>query len=100
MANGDNFAIGGIKDLNLATFGMEGAGNSSAPVTLPNNASYNPTRTNKTDFNNPGFLALTAQHTTANFNSQNFDITFGTTSGLNPYQKLTSDQGKLLHTIG
>ncbi len=98
MANGDNFAIGGIKDLNLATSGMEGANIGSTPVHLPN-SDYNSFRANQTN-NQTQFLSLTAQRTTVKFSSQNFDNTFGTTSGLNPNQKLTSDQGKLLHTIG
>lgn len=98
MANGDNFAIGGMKDVSLATSGMDGAGISSAPQMLPN-TEYNTARANKPAFNT-GFLGLTAQHTTTKFTSANFDFAFGTTSGLNPYAKLTPDQGNKLHTIG
>ena len=98
MANGDDLKIGGFKDMSLVTSGMEGTGIGSAPVTLPN-SEYNTNRANKLAFNT-GFLGLTAQHTKTKFNSANFDIAFGTTSGISPFTQLSENQGKLLHTIG
>lgn len=98
MSNGDNLTIGGFKDLNMQAVGVDTASIGSTPITLPN-SDYNSFRANQTN-NQTQFLGLTAQHTTTKFSSYNFDFQFGTTSGLNPYQKLTSDQGKLLHTIG
>ena len=98
MANGDDLKIGGFKDLNMQVMGADNGSIGTTPVTLPN-SDYNSFRPNQTN-NQTQFLGLTAQHTTTRFNSYNFDFQFGTTSGLNPYQKLTQDQGKLLHTIG
>ena len=98
MSNGDNLAIGGVKDLNIQALVVDSASIGSTPVTLPN-SDYNSFRANQTN-NQTQFLSLTAQHTTTKFNSYNFDFQFGTTSGLNPNQKLSQDQGKLLHTIG
>lgn len=98
MANGDNLTIGGFKDLNMQTMGVDNASIGSTPITLPN-SDYNSFRPNQIN-NQTQFLGITAQRTSVKFNSQNFDLQFGTTSGLNPYQKLTQAQGNLLHAIG
>ncbi len=97
MSNGDDLKIGGFKDLNMQVMGADNGSIGSSPVTLPN-SDYNSFQANRTN-NQTQFLGLTAQNTTTKFNSYNFDFQFGTTSGINPYQQLTQEQGKLFHAI-
>jgi len=96
---GNDFSITGLKDLKIGTSGNDGATNTVTPQTIPQGSDYDQGRTNRIN-NQKQFFAYTSQRTTVNFNSQIFDFTFGTTSGLNPYQKLASHQGKELHVFG
>lgn len=96
--NGDNLTIGGFKDLSLSATGYAGSDISSVKQTLPE-SDYNTARTNKFNNQNPVFGSLIAQHTQVGFNSINFDYSFGSTSGLNPF-KGAEQSGETLTLIG
>lgn len=96
--NGDNLTIGGFKDLSLSATGYPGSDIGSVKQTLPD-SDYNSFRTNKFNNQNPVFGSLVAQHTTTKFNSVNFDYSYGSTSGLNPF-KGAEATGETLTLIG
>ncbi len=96
--NGDNLAIGGFKDLSLAATGYPGSDIGSVKQTLPD-SDYNSFRANRSNNQNPVFGSLVAQHTNIRFDSANFDMAFGSTSGLNPFNG-SKQTGETLTLIG
>lgn len=84
-------------DLKTATTGMEGAGISSEPVSMPNSI-YNGFRTNQTS-EAPKFLGYTTQYAAARGTIEHLDYEYGDRAGLNPFFKPKEGQGEKFHGI-